>query len=55
MISEFHKSNVLNSKNCTTATSVMGGSNGKFLHHFLVSQNKANTNDNVLVRVVLKC
>lgn len=51
MISEFHKSNVLSSKICTTAISVTGGSNGTFLHHFLASQNKANTSDNVFVRV----
>ena len=55
MISEFHKSNELSGKNCTTAISVMGGSNGRFLHHFLASQNKANTSDNVFVKVVLKC
>ena len=36
-----------------TAISVMGGSNGTFLHHFLASQNKANTSDNEFVRVVL--
>ena len=55
MISEFHKSNVLSSKICTTAISVTGGSNGTFLHHFLASQNKANTSDNVFVRVLLQC
>ena len=33
----------------------MGESNGMFLRHFLASQNKATTGDNVFVRVVLKC
>ena len=51
----FHKANVLSSKICTTAISVTGGSNGTFLHHFLASQNKANTSDNVFVRVLLQC
>ena len=54
MISEFHKSNLLSSKICTTAISVAVGSNGTFLHHFLASQKKANTSDNVFVRVIYR-
>ena len=53
MVKTQHK--MLSGKNCTTAISVMGGSNGTFSHNFLASQNKANTSDDVFVRVVLKC